>query len=209
MQPEQAAPSVEMLRTQVDELSQTKVESSSRMPVRIFGAIVSNTVGNSGMANWLENPNMTDAEVPGMDAGSFTSTLRQSQIGFNVGSDSDGQLDGAARQWSRTSSAACPGSSPAPSSACRAWSTPSPVSSTRAPRCSSARITNLLAPRDPTSLAAQAFPLLFRSGNLYLRSPQVRVEQKVGGLHAQRRPGGADRGRRQQLLHLRSAGGRG
>jgi hypothetical protein len=41
---------------------------------------------------------------------------------------------------------------------------------------------NLLAPRDPTSLAAQSFPMLFRSGNLYLRSPQVRMEQKLGGL---------------------------
>jgi hypothetical protein len=38
---------------------------------------------------------------------------------------------------------------------------------------------NLLAPRDPTSLAAQSFPLLFRSGNLYLRSPQVRLERKL------------------------------
>ena len=38
------------------------------MPVRLFGAIVSNTVGNSGTANWLENPNMTDAEAAGHDA---------------------------------------------------------------------------------------------------------------------------------------------
>ena len=30
-------------------------------------------------------------------------------------------------------------------------------------------------------MAAQSFPLLFRSGNLYLRSPQVRVEQSFGG----------------------------
>ena len=36
----------------------------------------------------------------------------------------------------------------------------------------------LLAPRDPTSLAAYAFPQFFRSGNLYLRAPQVRVEQR-------------------------------
>src|SRR6185436_17166486 len=35
----------------------------------------------------------------------------------------------------------------------------------------------ILAPRDPTSLAAYAFPLLFRSGNLYLRAPQVRIER--------------------------------
>jgi hypothetical protein len=37
----------------------------------------------------------------------------------------------------------------------------------------------ILAPRDPTSLAAYAFPLLFRSGNLYLRVPQVRVERAL------------------------------
>jgi hypothetical protein len=39
----------------------------------------------------------------------------------------------------------------------------------------------MLAPRDPTSLAAFAFPLFFRAGNLYLRAPQVRVEQTFGG----------------------------
>ena len=40
----------------------------------------------------------------------------------------------------------------------------------------------MLAPRDPTSLAALAFPQFFRSGNLYLRAPQVRVEQRLGGV---------------------------
>ena len=39
----------------------------------------------------------------------------------------------------------------------------------------------MLAPRDPTSLAALSFPDLFRSGNLYLRVPQARVERKLGG----------------------------
>jgi hypothetical protein len=37
----------------------------------------------------------------------------------------------------------------------------------------------ILAPRDPTSLAGFAFPLLFRSGNLYLRVPQARVEHAL------------------------------
>jgi hypothetical protein len=37
----------------------------------------------------------------------------------------------------------------------------------------------MLAPKDPTSLAGFAFPLLFRSGNLYLRAPQVRVERAI------------------------------
>jgi hypothetical protein len=39
----------------------------------------------------------------------------------------------------------------------------------------------VLAPRDPTSLATPGFPLLFRSGNLYLRTPQIRVEQRLAG----------------------------
>jgi hypothetical protein len=40
----------------------------------------------------------------------------------------------------------------------------------------------MLAPRDPTSLAALAFPDLFRAGNLYLRVPQAPIEQKFGGV---------------------------
>ena len=54
----------------------------------------------------------------------------------------------------------------------------------------------LLAPRDPTSLAAFAFPQFFRSGNLYLRAPQVRVEQTLGGFTVKaghRRAGGRRR----------------
>src|SRR5262249_18554203 len=38
----------------------------------------------------------------------------------------------------------------------------------------------VLGPRDPTSLAALSFPLFFRAGNLYLRAPQARVEQRLG-----------------------------
>jgi hypothetical protein len=180
-QPEQAAPGVEMLRTQVEELAQTKVESQSKMPVRLFGAIVSNTVSNSGVANWLENPNLVDAEVPGVAPGSFTSTLKQSQIGLNVG-----PIPVASLTASGTVVADFLGG------------TPSFVTGTvmGLPRMVYAFMRlegertalqvgqdhNLLAPRDPTSLAAQTFPLLFRAGNLYLRSPQVRVEQRLGGL---------------------------
>ena len=39
----------------------------------------------------------------------------------------------------------------------------------------------MLAPRNPTSVAALSFPLLFRSGNLYLRVPQARIESRLAG----------------------------
>lgn len=175
-----AAPPVELLQAQVEELSQTKVESASRMPVRLFGAIVSNTVINSGVANWLENPNLVDAGEPAVEPGSFTSTLRQSQIGLNVGPMPVGRFTASGAMVADFFGG-----------------TPGFVTGTvfglprivyafaRLEHAGTAIVVgqdhNLLAPRDPTSLAAQAFPLLFRSGNLYLRSPQVRVEQRAAG----------------------------
>lgn len=180
-QPEQAAPSVEMIRAQVAELSQTKVESSSRMPVRLFGAIVSNTVSNTGMANWLENPNITDAEVPGVEPGSFTSTLKQSQIGLNVGPLPIGS-------WTGSGAIVADFFGGVPGFVTgTVFGLPRLLYAfARLEHAGTAVVVgqdhNLLAPRDPTSLAAQAFPLLFRSGNLYLRSPQARVEQRIGGL---------------------------
>jgi hypothetical protein len=181
VQPQPATPEVELLRTQIDELSQTKVESASRMPVRLFGAIVSNTVSNSGMANWLENPNITDAEVPGVEAGSFTSTLRQSQIGLNVGPIPMGS-------WTASGAMVTDFFGGVPGFVTgTVFGLPRMVYAfARLEHAGTAVVVgqdqNLLAPRDPTSLAAQAFPLLFRSGNLYLRSPQARVEQKFGGI---------------------------
>jgi hypothetical protein len=175
-----ADPSVDLLRTQVDELSQTKVESASRMPVRIFGAIVSNTVGNSGMANWLENPNLVDPAVAATDPGSFTSTLRQSQIGFNVGPIPMGS-------WTASAAMVADFFGGVPGFVTgTVFGLPRLVYAfARLEHAGTAVLVgqdhNLLAPRDPTSLASQAFPLLFRSGNLYLRSPQVRVEQRLGG----------------------------
>ena len=182
VQPQQAAPSVEMLRTQVDELSQTKVESSSRMPVRIFGAIVSNTVGNSGMANWLENPNITDAEVPG-DGCRDRSPPR---CGRARSGSTSVRFRWAAGPASAAMVADFFGGVPGFVTG-TVFGLPRMVYAfARLEHAGTAMLVgqdhNLLAPRDPTSLAAQAFPLLFRSGNLYLRSPQVRVEQKVGGL---------------------------
>lgn len=180
-QPEQAAPALEMLRTQVEELAQTRVESQSKMPVRLFGAIVSNTVSNSGMANWLENPNIVDAEIPFVEPGSFTSTLKQSQIGLNIGPIPVGSLTASA-----TVVADFLGGTPAFVTG-TVMGLPRMVYAFMRLEGEQTALQvgqdhNLLAPRDPTSLAAQTFPLLFRSGNLYLRSPQVRVEHRIGGL---------------------------
>ena len=169
----------EMLQAQVQELAQVKVESASRFPVRLSGTIVSNTVVNSGDANWLESPNL----VGTASGGSMTSTMRQSRVGLDVHSIAVGG-------WEAKGTLIVD----------FMGGTPGFVTGTvmglprllyafgRLERGGTAVQAGqdhaMLAPRDPTSLAAFAFPQFFRTGNLYLRAPQVRVEQRLGGFTA-------------------------
>src|SRR5689334_24734680 len=48
---------VPLIQSQVQEQAQTKVESSSKFPVKIFGTVFSNTFLNTGEPNWLDIPN--------------------------------------------------------------------------------------------------------------------------------------------------------
>ncbi len=177
---EPAAPlPAEMLQAQVQELAQVKVESGSKFPVRLTGTIVSNTVVNSGDANWLESPNI----VGTASGGSMTSTMRQSRVGLDVHSIAVGA-------WEAKGALIVD----------FMGGTPGFVTGTvmglprllyafgRLERGGTAFQAGqdhaMLAPRDPTSLAAFAFPQFFRAGNLYLRAPQVRVEQRLGGFTA-------------------------
>jgi hypothetical protein len=170
---------LEMLQSQVEQLAQEKVSSGSRFPVTLSGTILSNTVYNSGDANWLEGPNL----VGRTSTGSLTSTMRQSRLGLDVGVIPVGG-------WNARGTLILD----------FFGGTPGFVTGTvmglprllyafgRLERSGTAIQVGqdqvLLAPRDPTSLAAFAFPQFFRSGNLYLRAPQVRLEQKLGPVTA-------------------------
>lgn len=166
----------EMLQAQVEEMAQVKVEAASKFPVTLTGTILSNTVFNSSDANWLESPNI----VGTASGGSMTSTMRQSRLGFDVRGISVGS-------WEAKGALILD----------FFGGTPGFVTGTvmGLPRLLYAfgRLEHggtavqvgqdhvMLAPRDPTSLASFAFPQFFRAGNLYLRAPQVRLEQRVGG----------------------------
>lgn len=169
-------PSLDQLQSQIAELSQVKVESTSKMPVKVFGTIHTNAFLNSGNPNWLDSPNLVNAAPPDGHSGSFSATLRQTRLGFTVDGPTLGSL--------RTTGAAAfdffggiPG-----------FATGQVMGLPRL-LVAFARFQNehtaievgqdqmILAPVDPTSLASFAFPALFRSGNLYLRAPQARVEQ--------------------------------
>jgi hypothetical protein len=181
-----AAPptTLDILQTQVAELAQTSVESESKLPVRLFGTLHSDVFANSGNANWLENPNIVGAVPADGHNGTMSATLRQTRIGFAA----NGPAIGAAHTSAVVAFdffGGIPG-----------FQTGQVMGLPRL-LVGYARIEGahtaleagqdhaILAPRDPTSLAAYSFPLLFRSGNLYLRAPQVRIEQKwASGLNA-------------------------
>jgi hypothetical protein len=182
--PAEPAVPVEMLQTQVAELAQTKVESSTRLPLKIFGTVHAGVFANSANANWLDNPNLVGAAPADGHAGTMSASLRQTRIGLAA----DGPTIGSVHTNAVVAMdffGGIPG-----------FQTGQVMGLPRL-LVAYARIEGertalevgqdhmILAPRDPTSLAAYSFPLLFRSGNLYLRAPQVRVEQKLTSrLHA-------------------------
>ena len=170
-------PVVAMLQEQVAEQAQVKVESKSRMPVKLSGTILSNTFANSGEANWIENPNVVAAEQG--PTGSFGSTLRQTRLALAI----DGPTLG---NWRATGFVAADFLGGAPGfQTGTVMGLPRLIYAfARLERERTALAIGqdnmILAPADPTSLAAPGFPMLFRSGNLYLRAPQIRLEQQLG-----------------------------
>src|SRR3989442_1992430 len=73
------AEEVPLIQAQIQEQAQTKVETSTRFPMKVFGTIVSNTFWNSGEPNWLDIPNIAGPNIPGTRSGSFSSSLRQTR----------------------------------------------------------------------------------------------------------------------------------
>ena len=172
-------PSGEIVQAQLAELAQTKVQSTTRFPLKIFGTIHAHAFSNGDTPNWLDIPNLVTPPVA--SPGTFSMALRQSRIGFAA--------DGPTLGTVRTSGIVAldffggiPG-----------FQTGQVMGLPRLlvgyirfdGKRAAAEIGQdhtLLAPRDPTSLAGFSFPLLFRSGNLYLRAPQARLEYSVAPL---------------------------
>ena len=177
-QAESLQPSLEVLQTQVAELAQVKVESTSRMPVKVFGTIHTNAFLNSRDPNWLDSPNLVNPAPADGHSGSFSANLRQTRLGFTV----DGPDVGALRANGAVAFdffGGIPGFATG-----QVMGLPRLVVAYARLESENTAVEvgqdhMILAPIDPTSLASFAFPALFRSGNLYLRTPQARVERAL------------------------------
>ena len=157
------------------------------MPVKVFGTVHMNAFANSGEANWLDNPNLVSPDPADGHTGTFSATLRQTRVGLT--------MDGPTLGTVRTSAVASldffggiPGFQTGQVMGLPRLLVAFARFDGERAALEAGQDHMLLAPRDPTSLAAFAFPALFRSGNLYLRTPQVRVEYAL-------------------TQHLRAAGG--
>src|SRR6185295_2483550 len=134
-----------------------------------------NSFWNSGEPNWLDIPNIAGPRSTGIRPGSFSSSLRQTRIGANLegpkvaGMKVDGALVmdfyGGIPNFQTGQVMALPrllygyvrldGEKTA---------------------IEIGQDHMVLAPKNPTSLVGSSFPTLYRSGNLYLRAPQIRAE---------------------------------
>jgi outer membrane murein-binding lipoprotein Lpp len=167
----------ELMNDKIVEQSQTKVESGSKYRVRLSGLVLLNTAVTRGSVDNLDIPQVAvPAEAPGV-AGTFSGSLRQSQIGLETfGPDIAGARTSAnvkfdfAGGFPNVPNGAAFGVVRLRTGTVRLdWANTSIVAGQDA---------IFFAPLTPTTLSSRAIPALSYTGNLWSWTPQVRIEHR-------------------------------
>jgi TolA-binding protein len=167
----------ELMNDKIIEQSQTKVESGSKYRVRLSGLVLLNTAVTRGSVDNLDIPQIAvPPEAPGV-RGSFSGSLRQSQIGIETfGPDIAGARTSANVKFDFAG-----GFPNAPNGAAFGvvrlrtgtvrldWADTSIIAGQDA---------IFFAPLTPTTLSSIAIPALSYTGNLWSWTPQVRIEHR-------------------------------
>ena len=166
----------EVLQSEVKQHDQTKVESASKLPLRISGAMLFTSVLNSGNADNVDVPMVAIASQPDSPHGSLSATARQTILGIDAsgltlwGAKSSADLNvdffGDATQSSYTSVAGNVRLRTAHASL--EW--PNRSLSLRLDR-------PLISPLEPTSWVTRGEPALAWSGNLWAWAPQLTFKE--------------------------------
>jgi hypothetical protein len=169
---------LELTDAKVLDQSQTKVESGSKYRVRLSGMVLLNAFETRGSVDNLDFPQVaTPPNVPDT-SGAFAGSLRQSQLGVEVfGPDLAGahtsanvRFDFAGGQ-ADTANGAVMGVVRLRTGTIRMdWADTSIVAG---------QDSLFFAPLVPTSLATVAIPALSYSGNLWVWTPQIRIEHRM------------------------------
>lgn len=168
---------VAVVEAQVSELAQTRVESNSKLPVKLFGTVLFSTHYNTGEANWLDLPNVVAPPVAGQPGGSFSASLRQTRIGVLWhGPELGGMRTSGFLAFDFFGGIANFQTGPVMAAPRLLYGFVRLDGKRNAFEVGQDHA--IFAAKNPTSLAALAFPDLYRSGNLYLRAPQARWEHR-------------------------------
>ncbi len=168
----------QLLGAKVEDQYQTKVESGSKYRVRLSGIALLNIFGTRGSVDNLDLPMLARHPGPLDSSGSFGGTLRQSLVGLEVfgpalgGAKTSGDIqfdffggypntpDGVTAGLVRLRTARIS----------LDWGHTSIVGGQDAP---------FFSPLSPSSLASLAYPALSAAGNLWVWTPQLRVEHRA------------------------------
>ena len=168
----------QLLSGKVDDQYQTKVESASKYRVRLSGIVLMNLVSNQGVVDSVDLPQLAYATTPGIPAGSFGATLRQSEIGLEAfgptvagaKTRAELQLD-MAGGYTPVANGINSGLVRLRTATMRMdWANTSVVAGQDG---------IFFSPNSPTSFASLAIPALSSAGNLWGWVPQIRVEHRV------------------------------
>lgn len=91
----------EVLQAEVKQHDQTKLESVSKYPIRVYGLLLFNAFSNSGIVDNPDLPSVAIARTPGQSHGSIGGSFRQTLLGvtargpriFNARSSGDVSID--------------------------------------------------------------------------------------------------------------------
>jgi regulator of replication initiation timing len=168
----------ELMNDKIVEQSQTKMESGSKYRVRLSGIVLLNTAVTRGSVDNLDFPQIATAPSTPGTSGSFSGSLRQSQIGIEAfGPDIAGARTSAnvkfdfAGGFPNTPNGTAFGIVRLRTGTIRLdWSDTSIVAG---------QDSLFFAPLTPTTLSSLAIPALSYTGNLWSWTPQIRIEHRV------------------------------
>ncbi len=167
----------DMLAARIEEQNQTKVESASRYKVKLSGLVLMNAYSNRGAVDSTDLPGLALPRAPGQTNGDSGATLRQTLLGLEVtgpklagaSTAADVQMDFfggfPAYQYGVTAGLV----RLRIARASLDWSGTRLVIGQDAP---------FFSPLSPTSYASVGEPALAWAGNLWVWTPQIRVEHR-------------------------------
>ncbi|HUH62255.1 MAG TPA: hypothetical protein VLZ50_04620 [Terracidiphilus sp.] len=163
----------EVISSQVKQHDQTKIESASKLPVRLHGLVLFNAFVNQGVVDQPDLPTSALARFPGRSHGSAGAGVRQTLLGL----DGTGPMLWNGRLLADVSldfwGGVTDGALSAPAGVVRmrtagiSWQWPNDL-------LRAGYDGPLISPLSPTSFATVAQPALAWSGNLWTWAPQIR-----------------------------------